>query len=83
MIFSQHLFPKCISCSGEPRGISEGVQTGINSLFVPLLYRQGCLALDWPIHFGKGILDMGWRPKNFCCVFLITILCNGCVLLLG
>ena len=35
-----YLFPKCIGCSGEPCGISKSVQTGINSFFVPLLYRQ-------------------------------------------
>ena len=35
-----YLFPKCINCSGELRGISKSVQTGIDSFFVPLLYRQ-------------------------------------------
>ena len=41
-----YLLPKCISCSGEPRGISKGVQTGIDSYFVPLLYRQTDILME-------------------------------------
>ena len=50
---------KMFSCSGEPRGISPGEQTGINSNFsVVLQYYILCLCLGCLIHLGSGILDM-------------------------
>ena len=61
-----YLLPKCTSCSGEPRGISKGVQTVIDSHFVPLRrpitvqLRFFCFALIGP-------LRVGYCPCCCCC----------------